>query len=52
MCYNWELVELAKKIQKIEDKDENYRENKKWLKFRKRQEDIWDKMRKNNEREM
>lgn len=52
MCNQWELVELAKKIQKIEDKDDNYRENKNWLKFRKRQEDIWNKMRKNNEMEM
>lgn len=52
MCYNWELVELQHKINKIEDEDENYRENRKWLKFRKRQEKIWDTMRKENEMEL
>lgn len=49
MCYKMVLDELAKKIQKIEDEDTNYRENKKWIKYRKQQEDIWDIMIKENE---
>lgn len=49
MCYQWVLVELAKKIEKIENEDENYQENKKWIKYRKQQEDIWEILRKENE---
>lgn len=49
MCYQWALVKLAEKIQKIEDEDENYQENKKWIKYRKQQEDIWEILRKENE---
>ena len=49
MCYQWELVELAKIIEKIEDEDEDYQKNKKWIKCRKRQEDIWNILRKENE---
>lgn len=52
MCYEWVLVELAKKIQRIEDKCENYQENKNWKKYRNQQNAIYEKIRKNNEREM
>lgn len=48
MCYRMVLVDLADKIEKIEDEDENYQENKKWIKYRKQQEDIWEKIRKEN----
>lgn len=52
MCYQWILVELQKKIDKIEDEDENYQENKKWIKYRKQQDAIYNQIRKNNEMEM
>ena len=52
MCYDWLLVELQHKINKIEDEDVNYQENKKWIKYRKHQEDIYDVIRKNNEMEV
>ena len=45
----WALVELAKKIQDIEDEDENYRENKKWIKYRSQQDEIYEIFRKENE---
>ena len=47
----WTLVELGHKIQTIEDDDENYRENKKWIKYRQQQEDLWEILRKENESE-
>ena len=49
MCYRTTLVELQHKIDKIEDEDENYRENKKWIKYRKQQEAIYEIIRKQNE---
>lgn len=49
MCYQWVLVELAKKIEKIENEDEDYRQNKKWIKYRKQQDEIYDILRKKNE---
>lgn len=52
MCLELTLIELQKKIDKIEDEDENYRENKKWIKYRKQQDWIYDQIRKNNEVEM
>lgn len=52
MCYQMVLVELQKKIDKIEDKDENYQENKKWIKYRNQQNAIYEKIRKENEAEM
>lgn len=52
MCYQWVLVELQKKIDKIEDEDINYRQNKKWIKYRKQQDMIYDQIRKDNEMEM
>lgn len=45
----WTLVELGHKIQAIEDDNENYRENKKWIKYRQQQEDLWEVLRKENE---
>ena len=51
MCYQWELVELAKKIEKIEDEEVDYRENRKWIKYRKRQEDIYEILRKENQQD-
>jgi hypothetical protein len=51
MCYQWELVELAKRIQKIEDEDEDYQKNKKWIKYRNRQVSIYEKLRKENEKQ-
>ena len=52
MCYQWALVELQKKIDKIEDEDENYQENKKWIKYRGQQDAIYKQIRKDNEMEM
>ena len=52
MCYQMVLVELQKKIDKIEDEDENYQENKKWIKYRGQQDAIYKKIRKDNEMEM
>lgn len=51
MCYQWVLVELQKKIDKIEDEDENYQENKRWIKYRRQQEEIYEKLRKENEQQ-
>ena len=51
MCLELILVELQKKIDKIEDEDINYQENKRWIKYRKQQEVIYDKIRKDNENE-
>lgn len=45
----WTLVELGHKIQAIEDDDEDYRENKKWIKYRQQQEELWEILRKENE---
>lgn len=47
----WKLVELGHEIQAIEDDDENYRENKKWIKFRQQQEKLWEILRKENEQQ-
>lgn len=52
MCYRFTLVELQKKIDRIEDEDENYRENKRWIKYRQQQESIYDMIRKENEMEI
>lgn len=52
MCFRYELVELQNKINKIEDEDENYQQNKKWIKYRKQQEIIYEIIRKNNDMEM
>ena len=51
MCYQWVLVELQKKIDKIEEEDEDYQENKRWKKYRKQQEEIYEILRKENETE-
>lgn len=52
MYYRWVLIELQKKIDKIEDEDENYQENKKWIKYRNQQNEIYEQIRKDNEMEM
>lgn len=52
MCYRATLDELQRKINKIEDEDENFRENKNWKKYRSQQEGIWKMMSKENEMEM
>lgn len=49
MCLEWVLVELQNKIDKIEDEDENYQENKKWKKYRKMQDCIYQQIREKNE---
>lgn len=49
MCYRMELLELAEKIEKIEEEDENYQQNKKWIKYRRQQEGLWERIRKENE---
>lgn len=36
-----ELIKIAKKIQNIEDKDVNYRNNKKWQELRQEQEHLY-----------
>lgn len=51
MCYQWVLVELQKKIDRIEEDDENYQENRRWKKYRKHQEEIYEKLRKENEQQ-
>ena len=47
----WSLRELKKKIDKIEDKDSDYIHNKKWQKYRKQQDILYERIRKFNERE-
>ncbi len=49
MCYRTTLVELQKKIDKIEDEDENYRQNKKWIKYREQQDLLYKIIKKQNE---
>lgn len=49
MCFRYELDELQDKINKIEDEDENFRENKKWIKYRRQQDLIYDMKRKETE---
>lgn len=51
MCLEYTLVELQHKIDKIEDEDENYRENKKWKKYRKLQDYIYNEIRERNEQD-
>ena len=41
MCYNWELVELAKKIQKIEDKDDECDSETFYYEILKGEEECW-----------
>lgn len=52
MCLEMVLIQLQKKIDKIEDEDINYRENKKWIKYRSQQNAIYEKIKKDNEMEM
>lgn len=50
MCYSsWILVELQNKINQIEESDENYQLNKKWKKYRKQQDIIYEQIRRDNE---
>lgn len=48
MGYRLALVDLQKKIERIEEKDSNYTSNKKWITYRHQQELIWERMRKEN----
>lgn len=48
MCLEMTLIELQRKINKIEDEDLNYRENKKWIKYRKIQDVIYNQIRERN----
>ena len=52
MCLEYMLVELQKKINIIEDKDSNYRKNKKWIKYRSQQDLIYKKIREENNMEL
>ena len=52
MKYRWVLVELQKKINRIEDNIVDYQQNKKWIKYRNQQERIYNELRKENEMEM
>ena len=52
MKYRWVLVELQKKINRIEDNVVDYQQNKKWIKYRNQQERIYNELRKENEMEM
>lgn len=52
MCLEMVLIQLQKKIDKIEEQDENYQENKKWIKYRNQQNAIYKQIRKDNEMEM
>ena len=52
MCYRETLRELQRKINKIEDEDENYRENPNWKRYRSQQEGIWKIIKKNNDMEI
>lgn len=47
--YRWHLVELQKKINKIEETDADYRNNKKWRKYRNQQNQIYKLIREYNE---
>lgn len=49
--YGMKLVELQKENDKIEDEDPNYQQNKKWLRNRKIQDAIYEKIRQENEME-
>ena len=49
MCYRITLVELQNKINKIEDEDPDYQQNRKWIKYRKQQEMIYEMIREQNE---
>jgi hypothetical protein len=51
MCLEWTLVELQRKIDKIEDEDENYQENKRWKKYRKLQDYIYKEIREKNNKD-
>lgn len=48
MKYRLVLVDLDRKIKKIENIDSNYTSNKRWIKYRHQQELIWATMRKEN----
>lgn len=52
MNLGWILVELQRKIDKIEDTDVDYQNNKKWQKYRKQQDNIYKEMRNENEMEL
>ena len=52
MKYGWVLVELQKKINRIEDNVVDYQQNKKWIKYRNQQERIYNEFRKENGMEM
>ena len=52
MKYGWVLVELQKKINRIEDNIVDYQQNKKWIKYRNQQERIYNESRKENEMEL
>lgn len=46
------LIALAERINEIEEEDADFRNNKKWIKYRKQQDAIYEVIRKGNEREM
>lgn len=48
----WSLLELQKKINKIEDKDSDYVNNSKWQKYRKQQDMLYKKIQKQNEHKL
>lgn len=52
MLYGMKLVELQKENNEIEDKDPNYQTNKKWLKNRRVQDAIYEKIRQGNEKDL
>lgn len=49
MCYHSVLLELAKKIEAIEEHDSNFRQNVKWIKYRRQQDEIYCILKKNKE---
>ena len=52
MKYGWVLVELQKKINRIEDNVVDYQQNKRWKRYRNQQERIYNELRKENKMEM
>lgn len=47
--FKWALIEIAKKINKIEKTDPDFEHNKKWIKLRNQQEEIYCMIRSHNE---
>ena len=47
--YGWLLIDLAKKMDKIEDNNPDYRNSRTWQKYRRQQDLIYNKIRKENE---